>query len=48
MADKEKRMKTTFIFLLMTCIFLVACDEKTADEVRAEKAAKAQYDKNKK
>lgn len=40
-------MKTTFILLLMTCFFLVACDEKTKDEVRAEKAAKAQYDKNK-
>lgn len=46
-ADKERKMKTTFILLLMTCFFLVACDEKTKDEVRAEKAAKAQYDKNK-
>jgi hypothetical protein len=33
---------------MTACIFLVACNDKTADEVRAEKDAKAQYDKNKK
>ena len=41
-------MKNTFILLLMTCMFLGACGEKTADEVKAEKSAKAQAIKNQK
>ena len=41
----EEAMKTTFIFLVSACLLLLGCD-KTDDEVRSEKAAKAQADKN--
>ncbi|CAN5165723.1 hypothetical protein BH11PSE11_BH11PSE11_18130 [soil metagenome] len=41
-------MRSSILLLLAACLALAACGEKTADEVRAEKSAKAQFNKNQK